>query len=115
MKKFLLIIVVFSNTVFSQEQKKLEPTSKRTEEYCLILASSKLFSTKVDISIDFGQETKLFSDSRYKDQEGKVKVFNSVIDALNYMNSKGWEFVNAYAISIQGSGQVYHYLMKRKI
>src|SRR5947209_573977 len=31
--------------------------SGRTEEYCLIIATGKLFSTKVTIHVDFGQET----------------------------------------------------------
>ena len=86
----------------------------QTEEYCLILASGQLFSTKVTISIDFGQERKFFSDSKLKDKSGQAIKFNSVIDALNYMNSLGWEFVDAYTITI-GNSHVYHYLMKRKI
>ena len=86
----------------------------RTEEYCMILATGKFLSTKVTISIDFGQERRFFSDNRYKDENGQVQTFNSVIDALNYMNSQGWEFVNAYVITV-ASQNVYHYVMKRKI
>jgi hypothetical protein len=86
----------------------------RTEEYCMILATQKFMSTKVTITIDFGQERKFFTDSRYKDAEGKVQAFNSVIDVLNYQNSQGWEFVNAYVITVGGQN-VYHYVMKRHI
>lgn len=92
--------------------------ANRTEEYCELLATSKLFSLKVTISIDFGQETSVWT--KYKDQAvfneltGKLKSFNSVIDALNWMNSSGWEFVNAYAIT-HGNQNVYHYLMKRDL
>jgi hypothetical protein len=86
----------------------------RTEEYCLIVGTAKFFSTKVIVSIDFGQETEFFDSKRYKDENGKVVNFNSMIDALNYMNSKGWVFINAYPISV-GSGSVYHYLMKRTV
>ena len=86
----------------------------RTEEYCLILASAKFLSTKVTISIDYGQERKIFADNRYKDETGRVQSFNSVIDVLNYQNSQGWEFVNAYTITV-GTQNVYHYLMKRRV
>lgn len=67
------------------------------------------------ITVDYGQETKLFTfkDTRLKDETGQVQAFNSVIDALNYMNSHGWELVNAYAITLSGQN-VYHYVMQRK-
>jgi len=86
----------------------------RTEEYCMILATQKFLSNKVTISIDFGQERRYFGDNRYKDEEGRVQTFNSVIDVLNYQNSQGWEFVNAYCITV-GQQNVYHYVMKRRI
>lgn len=43
---------------------------------------------------------------------GKYFSFNSMIEALNFMNDNGWEFVNAYAFST-GSQSVYHFLLKR--
>lgn len=90
------------------------PAATRTEEYCMVLATQKFMSTKVTIAIDYGQERKFFSDNRYKDAEGKVQAFNSVVDALNFQNSQGWEFVNAYVITVSGQN-VYHYLMRRHI
>ena len=90
------------------------PAVARTEEYCMILATQKFMSTKVTIAIDYGQERKFFSDNRYKDEAGKVMSFNSVIDALNFQNAQGWEFVNAYVLTVN-SQNVYHYVMKRRI
>lgn len=93
-----------------------EPVQKipRTEEYCLVLATQKFLSTKVVIAVDFGQARSYFQDNRAKDAYGNVQNFNSVIDALNYMNSLGWEFVNAYSVTMSSSN-VYHYLMRRRI
>lgn len=52
---------------------------------------------------------------RMRDEEtGKVKNFNSVIDALNYMSEQGWKFVNAYSIT-HSNQIVYHYLLKREV
>lgn len=120
MKKLLLAFALSSVAAlptFAQTEQASVPASfKRTEEYCLVLATSKLMSTKVTITIDYGQETKLFAfkDARVKDETGKVQAFNSVIDALNYMNSQGWEFVNAYTITVSGQN-VYHYVMRRRV
>jgi hypothetical protein len=86
---------------------------KRTEEYCMVVATSNLLGTKVSISVDKGQEVKLFRNTgAVKDDEGKLKKFNTVVDALNYMNEDGWEFVDAYSVTV-GQQNVYHYMMKR--
>lgn len=86
-------------------------------EYVQIVGTSRLLSTKLTIEIDFGQENKLFSsdkDTRVKDANGKNMIFNSMIDALNFMTKNGYEFVQAYAISVSNQN-VYHYLLRKKI
>ncbi len=100
---------------YSQETPTELKKDKAKEEYCMILATSKLLSTKVTIAVDFGQEWSFWKDKRgMRDESGKKMVFNSVIDALNYMSSEGWEFVNAYAVTTNGQN-VYHYVMKRDL
>jgi hypothetical protein len=84
--------------------------------YCQIVGHQKLFSTQVTVTVDYGQATKYFtrySESRIKDEEGNIQSFNSMIDALNYMGSQGWEFEQAYTITI-GQQNVYHFLLKRE-
>ncbi|HLP21468.1 MAG TPA: hypothetical protein VK174_14245 [Chitinophagales bacterium] len=89
-------------------------TVARTEEYCMLVGTAKLFSTKVSIEIDYGQKKKLYGDNRFKDSGGKLVAFDSMVDALNFMNSKGWELYAAYPMASQ-MGSAYHYLLKRKI
>ena len=93
-----------------------QDTTKLKEEYCMVLATSRFLSTKVTITVDFGQETHLFkyTDERIKDEQGNVIKFNSVIDALNYMAKQGWIFVNAYAVTISNQN-VYHYVLRRRL
>lgn len=83
-------------------------------EYIQIVGTSKLLSNKVTIEIDFGQENKFWSakDTQVKDENGKLVVFNSMIDALNFMSKNGYEFVDAYAITVSNQN-VYHYMMKK--
>ena len=45
------------------------------------------------------------------DEEGKKIKFNSMIDALNYMGKFGWDFEQAYAVSM-GNTNVYHFLLE---
>jgi hypothetical protein len=130
MKKFLFLSILISINSFSQNKTKEERQAEIDKrkaiakyvprdslnyptKFCLLLATGKLFSNEVDITIDYGQDATFFEDKRIRDVNGKIIVFNSVIDALNYMGSIGWEYVNAYAITI-GNQNVYHYLLKSK-
>jgi hypothetical protein len=112
MKK-ILIIALFLCPFLCQAQS--DTTNTKHEQYCMIIATAKLFSTKVSISVDFGQEMRYWHrDQTIKDQQGNVMNFNSVIDALNFMSSKGWIYVNAYALSDGSSGgKVLNYVMRK--
>ncbi len=84
--------------------------------YVEIVGTSRVLSSKLTVEIDFGQENKLFSsdkDTRIKDVNGKNMIFNSMIDALNFMTTNGYEFVQAYAVIVSNQN-VYHYLLKKK-
>jgi uncharacterized membrane protein len=106
MIKLTFLIIVFGTPllVFGQTTPKFV--------YCEIVGTEKLLSTKVTITVDFGQKMKFFADNRMKDETGKPLVFNSMIDALNFMGKQGWEFAQAYTITIS-SQNVYHFLMKK--
>lgn len=48
-------------------------------------------------------------------EKGRIPLpvkFGGVIDALNYMQKKGWTFMTNYALS-HSDGQVYHFILKR--
>lgn len=84
--------------------------------YCLLLGKGKFLSEKVNVEVDFGQNP--YSNSNLVDENGKRITFNSMVDAMNYMGKFGWEFENAYAITI-GSGKsarnVYHWLLSKHV
>jgi hypothetical protein len=89
-------------------------SQSKIEQYCEMTAIAKFLSKKVTIDVDHGEQRKLFSfkDNRIKDDLGKVKSFNSVVDALNYLGQLGWSLVNAFPVT-EGSQLVYHYVFKR--
>jgi hypothetical protein len=117
MKKILFTasIIICGLTVKAQTVNDT-PLKDIDVEYVQILGTSKLLSTKLTIEIDFGQRTKFFSSGKetiVKDIDGKAVDFNSMIDALNFMSKNGYEFANAYAITV-GNQNVYHYLLRNK-
>jgi len=79
-----------------------------SQEYCEIVGQSKFLSKKIVVWIDSGKG----KTEKIKEEE-KAVSFNSMIDALNYMDNKGWEFVTAYAVTVDKQN-VYHFLLKMK-
>ena len=95
MKKILLIALVF---VSFQAMAQVDTSS--VEQYARLEATPRILSTKVVIDVDFGESRKFWSDNRLRDEEtGKLKKFNSIVDALNYMGGQGWILVNAFPVN----------------
>ena len=44
----------------------------------------------------------------------KSKIFNSMVDGMNYMGKDGWEFVQAYIVT-SNNQNVYRWLLKKRI
>jgi hypothetical protein len=108
----LFLLCCIANSAFSQPKSDTASTSKYV--YCELVGIPKLLSLKVNVSVDYGDERYLFKDTRMRDEQtGKLTSFNSMVDALNYMGSKDWEFVQAYVV-FNGSTNVYRWLLKKK-
>ena len=117
MKKITLLLVLLVSALMGFAQDVLEiapaqvsevegfnPAAKRV--YAQLSCEEQLFSTKVKVSIDFGQSTSWLSsmsESRLVDRNGKEIKYNSMIDALNYLTQFGWRFAQAYVLP-KGSG-----------
>lgn len=117
MQKFILLVLLFlSVSKLSAQTVNDVPIKDIDVDYVQIVGTSKMFSTKLTIQIDFGQKTKFFSTGKetiLKDEEGKALDFNSMIDALNFMSKNGFDFVNAYVIMVSNQN-VYHYMMRKR-
>jgi hypothetical protein len=108
MKKILIIALILTSSWASTAQ---TDTSK-IEQYCQVIATPRLLSNKVTIDIDFGEEKSYWRDTRLKAEGGKLKKFNTVIDALNYMGIAGWTFINAYPVRM-GDTEIFHFAFKK--
>lgn len=82
-----------------------------------MVGTQKLLSSKVIVTIDFGEERSLWKGNTaiIDEATGKAQSFNSMVDALNYMGEKGWELAQAYVVSTPQGAGVYHWLLKRKV
>ena len=111
MKKCLFLMLMFisiSMGVVAQKPYKV---------FCELLGTGKLFSNKVTVTVDFGQETSFWfgSSNQYLvDDNGKAIKFNSMVDAMNYMGKRGWVFEQAYVVTTNQQN-VYHWLLSKEV
>ena len=110
MKKVFILVIALSASIAAAAQ---TDTSK-IEQYCQVIATPRLLSNKVTIDIDFGEQKSYWRDERLKTYDGKLKKFNTIIDALNFMGKEGWLFINAYPVTM-GTTQIYHFAFKKLI
>lgn len=115
----LLSISAFAQT--AEENLFSGPTDFDTyprEVYCEIESYTKrILTNKVAVKVDFGQEADFrYKDSRLVDENGEDIIFNSIVDAANYMAKRGWIFKQAYTIQDIDSGAVStHWIMAKKV
>lgn len=114
MRKYLVLLLFVLSLSLSSFAQNIT-TNGKSFVYCTLVGTASAFSTKVKIEIDFGQAVSFWNqDRRLKDQNGKPIKFNSMVDALNFMGAQGWEFVQAYSVTIANQN-VYHYLLKKEV
>lgn len=108
MKSILVTLFLYASL------SSLAQDTTKVEQYCEVVATGRLLSNKVTIDIDYGEERSIWKDHRVRTDEGKLKKFNSVVDAVNYLGKDGWKLVNAFPISTGNGPMVYHYVFKKE-
>lgn len=116
MKRLLLLsTLILSSYSYSQTVNDV-PLKDIDVEYVQIIGTGRSLSTKVNVEIDFGQETKSISfknGTNIKDEKGRNVKFNSMMDALNFMSENGYAFQFAYTTNDEKDNAVY-YILKKK-
>ena len=114
-KVFILLVgILLSVTAFAQTKQE------SYKVYCEIIGETHMLSSKVDVELDFGQAYSFWSsDRRLYDENGKKIVFNSMLDAANYMARRGWELEQAFPVVSISSGDSgspeYHWIMSKMV
>ena len=100
MKKILpfitALLLLFTFTAQAQSNKYV---------YCEVKPIGKFFKEGCTLRVNYGQiRSKQFpKKAQICDKDGTVLIFNSRIDALNWLSENGWEFCSS-TISVSGSG-----------
>ena len=106
-------IIIMAHILFSSFQSFAQDDTTKVEQYAEVVATPRLLSNKVTIDIDYGEERSIWRDNRLKEDNGRLKKFNTTIDALNYLGKGGWKLVNAFPVIVGSNSQVYHYVFKK--
>lgn len=115
MKHLLLTALLICISMLVRAQTATQTTVDTTVFYMYaeLLGVEKVMSTKLNISIDYGQDRKWYEKQTIVDTEkGKAKTFYSMVDAMNFMSESGWELVFIYT-TVEGSQMEHHWVLKR--
>ncbi|MRT16364.1 hypothetical protein F3C99_05275 [Vitellibacter sp. q18] len=98
----------FSQTINAIPLKDLPAT------FGQIVGTGKMFSNKLNIQLDLGQRDNMWSSKEHdlRDKDGSKLEFNSMVDALNFMEANGYE--TAYTLTDSNAKSVYHFLLKKR-
>ena len=100
MKKVLpfitALLLLFTFTAQAQSNKYV---------YCEVKPIGKFFKEGCTLRVNYGQIRSIHFPKKAQicDKDGTVLIFNSRIDALNWLSENGWEFCSS-TISVSGSG-----------
>ncbi len=81
-------------------------------KYVELVGRGKAFSLKMKIIVDYGQEFS-FKSQAIRSADGTKAEFNSMIDALNFMDANGWELISNYVVRTDTEVTVRYILHKK--
>lgn len=115
MKKMFLIAGVTLLTLVAKAQVIVDGTdiNNLNIKYIEMVGQSKILSMSIKIAIDYGQDFS-WKAQTVKSADGKTASFNSIVEALNFLDVNGWEYVNNYIIQATSGEVTYRYLLKKK-
>ena len=80
-------------------------------KYIELVGRAKLNPIKIKVILDYSQPFSWKSQS-IRGVQGNKTAFNSMIDALNFLEANGWEFVSNYVIN-SGTEVTTRYILRK--
>lgn len=114
----LLALALFLATVNMAAQ-DTAPAHARHKYYCEVIGKEKELGTGLKIVVDFGKDPTyniwggLKNDQKLVDEQGKEIKFKSMVDAANFMEGKGWTFLQAYGSVYEGAF-ISHWIFRKE-
>jgi hypothetical protein len=117
MKKTFLLVAMTVASMVAKSQILVDNVdiAKLNVKYIQLVGTSKPFNiSEVVINVDYGQDIRWNSPRQtIKGPDGKDMTFESMIGALNYFESNGYDFVSRETVTV-GQQNVYHYILRRR-
>ena len=90
-------------------------TANASSIYCELIGT-KIFSATEEFTIyaDFGEYQKIIFPIIMKNDNGITMRFHSFVDAMNWMDKKGWKLEHAYTTG-SGSDIMYHWILSKEV
>lgn len=87
MKTILLLLLMTPLILPAQDTATIE-------QYCEVTIEPRLFSSKFTIKVEYGDELRNYTAKKGLPQDpDESSIFNTRVDALNYMGRLGWTLV----------------------
>ncbi len=123
MKSILTLLFMFSCLLTSYGQSGTSyfingfPLDSIQTEYIEAETCKVTFSTKVFLDIDYGQESKILYNkyNRVADAKGNYIEFKSNMNALNYLQTIGYELIETDYIRMKDDDIRVKYMLKKKV
>jgi hypothetical protein len=91
-------VLLYQNQIFSQTVNGNLITELDTQYLKVELNPAEFFSSKLTMIVDAGQDRKLFVNTFVKDKNGQKMLFNSFVDAANFLYKNGFDYYDARTI-----------------
>lgn len=118
MQRIRIVVLIFmisgSFTVQSQSVDNVL-LSEINVAYIEFTEIGKVFTPRVRIRVDFGQDRSRgrINESQITDSDGRVIEFNSLVDALNFFDQLGYEFLEGNRSHVERTN-IDQYLLRKK-
>lgn len=117
MKNLTLLVLLCLSANAGAQTVNGTPLAQIESEYLDVSPNDVVLGTTLNLVVDYGQRTHTFTsvekESVLKDNTGKKMEFNSMVHALNYMHSQGYELVQVFEVFLDEGRRVNHYMLKR--
>ena len=109
MKKVLLfaLFAVFSLVVNAQNYKN---DGKSYAFYCQLVGFKNL-AAQLRLKVLWNN---MKDENNLRDENGKKIEFNTMVDAMNYMSKRGWDYVECVTYK-EGTNNVVHYIFRKYV
>ncbi|MCO7724154.1 hypothetical protein NJB85_13285 [Myroides odoratimimus] len=111
MNKLTLLIATLFCTISYSQKISDTPLSEITATYLEVTVSGTPLSSKHYANIDYGQKA---NNKQLKNDDGTPMIFNSVIDVMNYLDSKEYELIHINSNVVDGFTRTNYFFRKKK-